>query len=58
MSEGFVDVHCHLTGGEYGDVEGLIAKIQAAGVEKVVTCGFDLASSEAGAALSERFGCV
>ena len=58
MSEGFVDVHCHLTGGEYGDIGGLIAKIQAAGVEKVVTCGFDLASSEAGAALSERFGCV
>ncbi len=55
---GFIDVHCHLTGGEYGDLCDLVSKIQAAGVKKVITAGFDITSSEAGAALSEQFDCV
>lgn len=55
---GYIDVHCHLTGGEYGDLCDLVSKIQAAGVKKVITAGFDIPSSEAGAELSERFSCV
>lgn len=57
-SAGYIDVHCHLTGGEYGDLCDLVSKIQVAGVKKVITAGFDLPSSEAGARLSERFACV
>ena len=55
---GYIDVHCHLTGGEYGNLSDLVSKIQAAGVKKVITAGFDIPSSEVGAELSERFGCV
>lgn len=55
---GYIDVHCHLTGGEYGDLCDLVSKMQAVGVKKVITAGFDLPSSQAGAELSERFSCV
>lgn len=42
----FIDVHCHLDGGHYGDLSALLTKIKAAGVEKVIAVGFDLNSSE------------
>lgn len=58
ISASYIDVHCHLTGGEYGDIGGLIEKIESVGVKKVITAGFDLSSSEAGAELSERYPCV
>ena len=58
ISASYIDVHCHLTGGEYGEIGGLIEKIESVGVKKVITAGFDLSSSEAGAELSERYPCV
>ncbi len=58
ISASYIDVHCHLTGGEYGDIGGLIEKTESVGVKKVITAGFDLSSSEAGAELSERYPCV
>lgn len=51
----YIDVHCHLTGGEYGDPDGLMQSLAQAGVQKVITAGFDIPSSQAGAALAERY---
>lgn len=53
-----IDVHCHLDGGHYGDLDGLFARLNAAGVEKVVSAGFDLNSSVFCRGLSEKYaGC-
>ncbi|MCD7728966.1 MAG: TatD family hydrolase [Clostridia bacterium] len=54
----YTDVHCHLTGGEYGDISALIKSVNDAGVGLVITAGFDIPSSEQGAALAEKYGCV
>ena len=54
----YIDVHCHLTGGEYGDVGALLRSLQDAGIGKVITAGFDVPSSEAGAALAEKYPAV
>ena len=53
----FIDVHCHLTGGEYegvGGVEAVLSRARDAGVTAFVSSGFDLASSRAAAELSAR----
>lgn len=42
----YIDVHCHLDGGHYGDLDNLFEKLRAAGVEKVISAGFDLQSSK------------
>lgn len=55
---GFIDVHCHLTGGEYGSLDDLVSKMEAAGIKKVITAGFDIPSSEGGAELAERYPMV
>ena len=44
----YIDIHCHLTGGEYeelGGVDGVIARAKENGVERIVCSGFDLQSS-------------
>lgn len=41
----FIDVHCHLDGGHYGDLDVLIQKIKDAQVQKIIAVGFDLQSS-------------
>lgn len=51
----YIDVHCHLTGGEYGDIAALIEKCRENGVKRLVTVGFDIPSSLAGKDLAERF---
>lgn len=51
----FIDVHCHLDGGVYGDLNTLFERLTAAGVEKVICAGFDIPSSEFAAGLSEKF---
>ena len=53
-----IDVHCHLTGGEYGDLDELMQSLAHTGVQKVITAGFDIPSSQAGAALAERYPMV
>lgn len=55
---GYIDVHCHLTGGEYGDMEQLLAGLEEVGVKKVITAGFDIPSSVAGMELAERYPMV
>lgn len=51
----FIDVHCHINAGDYGDVDCLLRKIRAAGVEKIISVGFDLQSTEYCMRLSERY---
>ena len=50
-----VDAHAHLTDPRYGDVAGLVGNMESDGLEKIVTVGFDLASSIEGKVLAERF---
>ncbi|MBQ8291080.1 MAG: TatD family hydrolase [Clostridia bacterium] len=44
----YIDIHCHLTGGEFesvGGVDGVIQNAKKDGVEIIVCSGYDLASS-------------
>lgn len=54
----YIDVHCHLTGDEYGDLDELMQSLAHTGVQKVITAGCDIASSQAGATLAERYASV
>ena len=52
----YIDVHCHLTGGEYeelGGVSGVLARAKENGVGLVICSGFDLTSSTIAQELSE-----
>lgn len=54
----YIDVHCHLTGGEFeelGGVDGVIARAKAEGVGIVIASGFDLQSSLISAEISEKY---
>lgn len=54
----FIDVHCHINGEDYGDVDILVENIRAAGVEKFISVGFDLPSSLFSQELAERYACA
>ena len=52
-----IDVHCHLTGGEYdraGGLSAVLERARAAGVSAMICSGFDLESSLAAKELSEQ----
>ncbi len=51
----YIDVHCHLDGDCYGSMDGLFARLQDAGVEKVIAAGYDLATSELFAAYADKY---
>ncbi len=51
----YIDVHCHLNGNDYGDVDGLLKRIRAAGVKKIITVGFDLPSTGYCCKLAEKY---
>ena len=54
----YIDVHCHLTGGEFeeiGGVKGVMERAQEHGVGIVICSGFDLDSSKIAKDLSEQF---
>lgn len=53
-----IDVHCHLDGGYYGDIDYLLRRVKAANVEKLITAGVDLNTSEFCAELAEKYDCV
>lgn len=55
---GYIDVHCHLTGGEYGDLSALISSLEEIGVKKVIAAGFDIPSSQGGAELADKYPSV
>lgn len=53
----YIDVHCHLTGGEYeelGGIQGVLARARENGVGRVICSGFDLTSSIIAKELSEK----
>ena len=54
----YIDVHCHLTGGEYeekGGVAGVLDRAKEEGVGIVICSGFDLDSSIIAKNLSEQY---
>ena len=54
----YIDVHCHLTGGEYEELGGVgevIARAKADGVTRMICSGFDLSSSYIAKELSEKY---
>lgn len=51
----YIDVHCHLDGGHYGDLDGLFARLKACSVEKVINAGFDVKSSIFGGQISKTY---
>lgn len=51
----YIDVHCHLDGDCYGDISGLMQKIQSAGVQKIIAVGFDLPTSSLSRELAEKY---
>lgn len=54
----YIDVHCHLDDSTYGDVGNLISACNKAGVCKIITVGFDIASSLTGRKYAEKFPSV
>ena len=54
----FIDVHCHLDGRHFGELDTLFSRLDGCGVEKVVTCGVALPTSFAVKDIAERYkGC-
>ena len=54
----YIDVHCHLTGGEFGAVGGVeevLKRAKEQGVGIVICSGFDLASSYIAKDLAEKY---
>ncbi len=54
----YIDVHCHINEEDYGSTEILLNNIKTAGVEKIISVGFDLQSSEYCKDLAEKFDWV
>lgn len=53
---GLIDAHAHLTDDRMaGDLAAVLERARAAGIERILTCGEDVASSEAAVALAERW---
>lgn len=47
-----IDTHAHLTDACYGGADDLIAAMKTDGLDKIITVGYDLASSRAGLAIA------
>ena len=54
----YIDVHCHLDGGFYGDIGALISKLNAVGVQEVIAVGCNLDTSVFAREQSEKFPSV
>lgn len=54
----YIDIHCHLTGGEFDSVENVLSRAKENGVERIVCSGFDLDSSYIAAELATLYGNV
>lgn len=51
----FVDTHAHLTDEQFvGDVENILKKAKDVGVEKIITSGFDVSSSQIAVQFAEK----
>ncbi|HTH45893.1 MAG TPA: TatD family hydrolase [Candidatus Limnocylindria bacterium] len=55
----FFDTHAHLDFPDFAsDIAEVVTRAQAAGIERIISIGTDLASSARALALAERFPCV
>ncbi len=54
----YTDIHCHLNFKDYGSVEELVEKCLDEGIDRIVTVGYDLPSSEECKKIAEWFDCV
>lgn len=54
----YTDVHCHLNSEDYGDLDALVAKCEAAGVTRIIAAGFDLYSSDFSRKAAEKYAGV
>lgn len=52
-----IDVHCHLDGDCYGELDGLINSVLASGVKKLIVAGVDLNTGRFNKSLSEKYAC-
>ena len=50
----YIDIHCHLTGGEFDSVDNVLARAKENGVERIVCSGFDLDSSYIAAEIAQK----
>ena len=53
----YIDIHCHLTGGEFdeqGGVDGVLARARENGVGRIVCSGFDVDSSYIAAEIAQK----
>ena len=51
----FIDVHCHLDGGHYGNLDALLSRVRSVGVEKLIAVGVDLPTSEFCRNLAQKY---
>ena len=51
----YIDIHCHLTGGEFDSVDNVLARAKENGVERIVCSAFDLDSSYEAAELATLY---
>lgn len=51
----YIDVHCHIDDMHYGSVDRLMERMRAAGVEKMISAGVDVRTSQYNRALSEKY---
>lgn len=49
-----IDTHAHLTDGEFGGAKDIIDNMKADGLERIISVGYDLESSEGSLKLSEQ----
>ena len=55
----FIDTHAHLNDPKFEtDVDAVIARAREAGVERIINCGYDLASSRSAIDLADRYTCL
>lgn len=54
-----IDTHAHLNDSKFaGDIDEVVARAEAAGVERIIVCGYDLESSQSAVKLARRFDCI
>lgn len=54
-----IDTHAHLNDSKFeSDIDEVVARANAAGVGRIIVCGYDLESSRAAIELANRFDCV
>ncbi len=51
----YIDVHTHLNFTDFGDPDGTVERIHAAGVDTFINVGYDLPSSETSRQIAERY---